>query len=611
MGVRAIFQLATPWTEDEIFDLGYEQTRDVMVFTHLNHPVQRLTRFDHDRWTITDAAFASTSYPPSNASFSVTAVIPNTTGYVNALYEYVLTTIDEATGQESLPTVSKNTHNDLTLKGNANAIAFTPAAGSERTNVYRKGGGAFGYIGTVSYPNGDFVDDNIAPDFSQSYPIHRDPISTTLNYPATVGFWQQRSCFGRTYTKPNGIFTSQAGNLFNMDVTRPVVSSDATVFAVSGRRVNAVLHLVPLKNLIVFTTDAVFSISGGANGAVFGATDIDITPEGYRAASRVRPVVVDDVIFFHTAKGGSIRTLGYQFEADGYKGNDLTVFAPHFFRNVVAVDMNWAEFPDSVMNVVMSDGRIRALTWQSEQDVWGWSLNSTKGAIESTCTVSENGEDVTYFVVRRTIDGVQKRYMEYSASTRWAEVADCCYLDSAKSYAGVPASSFTGMHHLEGETITVLADGAVYTQDITIVNGSFTLPHPASKVTAGLPYESWIRTLPLLPDVQGGSAKGTPATVAGANVRVIRSRGLEIGQGKDLPPGQTDPVSSDQEVAGDIFEAKTRDGEPMGSPTELFTGELWVDINAGDWRDATVVVRQRYPLPMHITGITPEVEVGG
>ena len=609
MGARAIFQLTTPWTENEVFDVGYEQTADVMVFTHLSHARQKLTRFDHDRWTMVDVVDGATVFPPTNLSFTVTGNTPNTgVGYVATVYTYTLTSIDSG-GQESLPTAAKTGTSDLTLKGNSVSLTWTPATGAERTNIYRKGGGAFGYIGTIA--GGTFTDDNIAPDFSQSFPVHRAPLETPFNYPAAVGFWQQRACYGRTLNKPNGIFTSQSGNLFNLDVTQPLVDTDATVFAVSGRRVNAIMHLVPLKDLIVFTTDTIFSISGGSNGRAFGPLTIDIKPEGYRGASRVRPVVVDNIAFYGVAKGSALRTVGYEFQADGYKGNDLTVFAPHFFLHAIMVDMSWAEFPNSVVNVVMSDGAIRALTWQAEQDVWGWSKITTDGRIESVCTVSEGGEDVSYYVVRRAVQGAQKRFVEYSASTLWTDVKDCCYLDSARRYDGPPATSFRGADHLNGVVCTVMADGAVYLNDFVPVAGRFTLPHPASKVVIGRSYESWIRTLPLTPDDREGSTRGEPATIAGAMVKVIRSRGLEIGQGKNLPPGRTEPTNSDEEISGDIFEAKTRDSEPMGTPTELFSGELWVDVNAGDWRDATVVVRQKYPLPMYVTGITAEVVQGG
>lgn len=607
MGVRAIFQLETPWSQDEVFDLGFEQGADTMVFTHLKHRQVRLTRYGHDVWSILYANYLATVVPPS--SVLATGFAPNTgTGYSATTYTYVVTTIDEGTDQESLASaeVTNATATDLTLKGNHVDITWTAVPGAVRYNIYRKGGGAFGFIGTTE--DETFTDDNIAPDFSQSYPVARDPFESQseddLNghKPAVVAFWDQRAVYGRTLNKPNGLFASQQGNLFNFNVARPVQPTDAVTFAVSGRRVNAILHLVPLKNLIVFTTDTVFSISGNsANGGGFSPTDINITPEGYRGANRVRPIVIDDIVMFGTAKGGQLRSLGYQFEADGYRGNDLTIFAAHLFRNVTMADMTWAEYPTSTVSVICSDGQERLLTWQAEQQVWGWSKSKTAGFDESCCTVSEGGEDVVYYITKRTVNGIERRYIEYNASLRWENIEDAVYLDSALVYNGDPETDFGGIEHLEGETINVLADGAVYS-DLVVSNGGFSLPQPASKVIAGLPYEAWIRTLPFGLEQE----KGEPKIVAGATVRVFESRGIEVGVGRDLPPGQTEPNSSDDEIFGLIDEIKTRELEPMGEPTRLFSGELQVDVEGTDWRTADVVVRQRNPLPMTVLGITPE-----
>lgn len=607
MGVSAIFQLETPWSEDEVFDLGFEQGADTMVFTHLHHRQVRLTRYAHDVWSILYANYLATVVPPDTVL--ATGLAPNTaTGYSATTYTYVVTTIDEATDQESLPSdeASNATATDLTLKGNSVEITWIAVPGATRYNVYRKGGGAFGFIGTTDTET--FTDDNIAPDFSQSYPVARDPFesqSTDDNNglkPAVVAFWDQRAIYGRTLNKPNGLFASQTSNLFNFNVARPVQATDAVTFAVSGRRVNAILHLVPLKNLIVLTTDTVFSISGNAaNGGGFSPTDINITPEGYRGANKVRPVVIDDVIMYGTAKGAQLRTLGYQFEADGYRGNDLTVFAPHLFRNVSMTDMTWAEYPTSTVSVLCSDGQERLLTWQAEQQVWGWSKSKTAGFDESCCTVSEGGEDVVYYITRRTVNGTERRYIEYNATIRWEAIEDAVYLDSALVYSGEPETDFGGMGHLEGETINVLADGAVYT-GLAVVNGGFSLPQPASRVVAGLPYEVWIRGLPLGLEQEKGEAK----TIAGATVRVFQTRGVEIGVGRDLPPGQIEPNSSDDEIFGLIDEVKTRGLEPMGQGPELFSGDLAVDTENTDWRTADIVVRQRHPLPMTVLGITPE-----
>lgn len=601
MGARAIFQLSTPWSAEDVKSLGYEQAADVMVLTHLKYFTRRLTRYAHDNWTLETAQYLATIAPPTGEA--VTPSTPNTgTGYTATDYSYALTSIDAVSGQESLNGGGVVATNDLTMKGNYNTITFTKAAAAERTNIYRLGGGSYGFIGTTE--GASFVDDNIAPDFSQSFPLGRDPFAGDGNQPATVAFWQQRAMYGRTLNKPNGIFGSQSANLFNMNVSRPLQASDAVSFAVSGRRVNAVLHLVPLKDLIVFTTDTVFTVKGGSGGDVFGPTSIDIQPENYRAAGRVRPVVVDDIVMFSAAKGCSLRTLGYQFEADGYKGNDLTVFAPHLFRRLTILDIAWAEFPASAVYVVGDDGAVRLLTWQAEQDVWGWSKMTTDGVFESCCTVTENGEDVVYFVVRRTLGGTDHRYVEYTATSEWGDVADAVYLDSARRYDGDPATQFSGAEHLAGLTLPVLADGSV--AEVTVdAEGRFEMPYAVSKLVIGRPYESWIKTLPpVIPEM-----KGEPMTIDSITVKVLRSRGIEIGMGKDLPPGQDEPVTSDDEIAT-IEEVATRELESMGSPTELFSGDLQVDPSAGDWRAASVVVRQRYPLPMHVTGITPGYTVG-
>ena len=605
MGVRAIFQLDTPWTEDEVFELGYEQGADVMVFTHLKHRQVRLTRYDHDVWTILYANYVATVTPPAGAGAAATTPSSGT-GYVATNYVYAVTSVDAATGQESLPASALTATTDLTLKGNFVTISWTANPAAERYNVYRKGGGAFGYIGSTA--DTSFVDDNIAPDFSQSFPVHRDPFGsdnssdTDGNKPAVVTFWQQRAIYARSLNKPNGVWASQSANLFNFNVALPTTASDAITFAVSGRRVNAVLHLIPLKDLLILTTDMIFSVKG-ANGDVLTPSTIDITPENYRGASRVRPLVIDDVALFGTAKGGSIRTLNYEFQADGYRGNDLTVFAPHLFRNVNLVDLAWAEFPTTTVHAVMSDGDVRLLTWMREQEVWGWSKLVTDGEIESCCTVSESGEDRVYYVVKRG----DQRLVEYTASPLWEDVADAVYLDSARTYSGEPKAAFTGLEHLEGRTINVLADGAVHT-GLVVSGGGFTLPYAASKVVAGLPYEAWARTLPL--GTAQPDRKGTGATVGSVALQVVRTRGIEVGLGREPPPGATDPTTSDAEIEGLIDEVKTRDLEPMGEPTRLFSGELVVDLEPGSWQSATVVVRQRHPLPMHVIGITPDYLAG-
>src|SRR5678816_2464573 len=103
-----------------------------MIFTHLRHRQVRLTRYAHDNWTILYASYLATVAPPG--SVLATATAANTgTGYLATTYDYVVTTVDEMTSQESLPSpVTTSGATDLTLKGNYVDIDWIPNTGDLR-----------------------------------------------------------------------------------------------------------------------------------------------------------------------------------------------------------------------------------------------------------------------------------------------------------------------------------------------------------------------------------------------------------------------------------------------------------------------------------------------
>jgi len=613
MGVSAIFELDTPYTEDELFDIGYEQANDVMILTHLNHPPQRLARYGHTVWQLSNAIFGTqVAAPPT---LGVAQTIGQTTDIFPRNYSYRVTAIDPVTGEESLPSpMASIATNDLSLRGNFNTLTIGAVAGVTKYNIYKAYTDSFGWIGTAGTGR-SFIDDNILPQFQNSFPGSANPFTGTTNYPAVVTFFEQRAFYARTLSRPNAFYGSQSSLFFNMNVSSPVQASDAITVGLAARRSNAIMHMVPMKELLVFTTDAVWSVKG--TGGFLAPDSVNITPQGYRGCSRVRPVTIDQVVLFNTSRGATIRTINYAFDIDGYKGNDLTVFCPHLFRRVKVVDMAWAEYPTQTVYVVCDDGKVRALTWQQEQQVWGWSLIETDGQIESVCVISEGGEDVAYFVVKRRV-GITPpavardvRYVERASSYLYDDYRTASYLDSSRSYDGEPAQVFGNLTHLEGCQVVALADGAVIRDrdighPLVVTGGQITLPRPASKVVIGLPYDAWIRTLPIQPP----GSKGKPQTMGNLIVSVVESRGGEYALAKDAPRGTDElAVTSDMEI-DQVFPFKGRPlATPPGQAPKLFTGDLEVDMPSGDWRHPSIIIRQRDPLPIQITSIAPDVVI--
>lgn len=154
-----------------------------------------------------------------------------------------------------------------------------------------------------------------------------------------------------------------------------------------------------------------------------------------------------------------------------------------------------------------------------------------------------------------------------------------------------PVSSVSGLGHLEGKTVAILADGNVHPNRV-VVNGSITLEQPASSIVVGLPYTAQLRSLYL--DLPGEpTVQGKRKAISAVTVRQQDSRGLKVGYDPDA-----------------LVEFKERQAEAMGAPITAFTGDRRVTIPTQFDVAGQVYVEQDYPLPATILALLPEVSVG-
>ena len=664
MSVARIYRTGSPFNGAELSEVDYEQSANVMYLAHLNHAPVKLTRAGHSDWSFADVSFGPTLAAPTGLSASATT--PNTdaansgNGYFPQSASYVVTAVDDVSGQESRASASVSATNDLSLKRNYNSLSWSAVTGATRYRIYKADNTQeYGYIGnTVAVT---FRDDNIGPDYADGPPVGENPFlnveavvtaaiaATTMtvsavasgalaagqivsganvtagttivaqltgtagstgtysvsptqtaasatvtaqragDYPSTVTFFEQRLLWGRTSNHPNAIWGSRSGMFENMDVSRPIKASDALSFALVAGRVNAVNQLVSINNLLALTSDNIFKIEGGQNGYI-SATDFVVRRQNGRGASRLSPLVVDSVCFYQTGIGNGVRTLGYQFQTDSIDSNDVTIFSPQLFRGFNIVSWAYAQEPRSLIWAVRSDGKLLCFTWEQEQQVWGWTICETDGLVESICVISEGSEDRLYLTVRRG----GKLLIERMAAARWATVADACFLDSAVTYQfDTPATVLRNLGHLEGRTVSALADGNVVS-GLVVSGGMVTLPNAASKVTCGLPYSATVETLPLAIQGPQGWTVAKPQTQAKAVLRLIDSRGVKAGP--DI--ANLEPL-------------RARMGEAPGEPNAVKTGlfETWLRPKIND--GARVVVRSDDPLPMTLTGVYLDPSIAG
>jgi len=471
MGVSRLYRAGSPYNAVDLAELDYEQTADTMYLAHLNYPVTKLVRGGHTDWRFGTVSFGPTLAVP--ASLAVEALIPNkddendNAAYFPQIRRYVVTALDDDSGQESRASAEVSVLNDLSLKRNYNLLSWAAVPGAERYRVYAADNqGEFGYIGAATGLT--FTDDNIGPDLTDGPPKGENPFTTANDYPSTVTFHEQRLMLGRTRNKPNGVWGSQSADFENFDTSRPLKADDALSFVAVGQKVNSVNQLVSFTQLLLLTSDGLIKVSGGDDGGGYlTATQIITRKQAGRGSSRLNPLVIDTAVFFKPKVGTSVRTIGYQFNIDGYSSNDIAIYSPHLFRNLDIVSWAYAQDPLSCVWAVRSDGKLLCFTWEAEQEVWGWTICETDGFVEQVCVISEivdagseRTEDRLYLVVRRSHPDGDKRFLERMASPSWEDVADACFLDCAVSYAfDAPTAVLTNLHHLEGRTIRALADG--------------------------------------------------------------------------------------------------------------------------------------------------------
>jgi hypothetical protein len=595
----APYEVASAYAAEDVQDLVFVQEADVLYLCHVNHPVRKLGRLADDNWTLTTVEFKPLIGPPAGTPVVTkpgdTAGKP---GYVATTYRYRVSAVADS-GEESLPSNAGSVVNDLALQGGVNRIAWAAVAGAARYIVYRDDNGIFGYVGGTTGLT--FDDENITPDLSDTPQAGRNPFSGAGNYPRCVTFIEQRLAFAATLNDPQAVWLSQSANYENFGVSSPAKASDAVTFRIRARQVNEIRAMISVRGLLLLTSGSEWIVTGGSAADAISPSAIKLDNQGYRGAARVQPIVVGNTVLFAQRLGGVVRDFSYDYTQDSYVGKDLTILARHLFKGREIAAWDYAQAPDSVVWVVLDDGALVSLTYMKEQDVWAWTRHESGAgaAFEDVTVIEEDGEDVPYFIVRRTIGGQQRRYIERLHSRAFDDVRDAFFVDCGLTYAGPPATTISGLSHLEGETLVALADGNVV-RNLTVTDGAVRLQNAASKIHIGLPVTAAIETLDLdVGQVQGlGTVQGRSKSVSEVTFRVENTRGIFTGPEDGSRDG------------GTLVEYKQRRNENWDEAIGLYTGDLTV-TPYWDWGTSGAMwVKQFDPLPMTILSIMPDVTLG-
>ena len=341
--------------------------------------------------------------------------------------------------------------------GAPHVVAWTSPGGDiSEYNIYKEVNGVYGQIGIAQGTS--FDDINITPNTTFTPPSSRNPFIGTDNYPSTVTYIQQRLAFANTNNNTEKVYLSRTANFKNLTKSSPLQSDDAITFTMAGRQVNEVKALLDLGRLVILSSGGEWSAEG--DNGVLTPTSINTKQYSYNGSGDLQPITIDGAAIYQQARGSIIRDLGYDFQIDGYKGNDLTIFSAHLFDKFTLVDWAYQQIPHSILWTVRSDGALLGMTFVKNQEVRAWHRHDTKGGtFENVVVVPEGNEDVLYVTVRRTINGKVVRFIEKMTTRQITNIVNNKFMDSHLSYDG---------RNTAATTMTLSGSGWTYTDPLTL-----------------------------------------------------------------------------------------------------------------------------------------------
>lgn len=594
----AVYEISTPYAQAELFDgdgrclIKTAQSADVLYLCHPDYPPHTLSRSGHTNWSLEQLSFRDGPYLSTNT----TAV--------------------------TLTSSSGTVGSGRTLTSSGDIFASTDVG----RVVRKKNGGGWGWGVITGFNSASQVTWEIksAVAASASTEWRLGVWSGTTGFPTCVTFFQDRLYLAGARLYPQRLDGSVSGDYTNF---APSKSSDGTVedshavaFTLNANNVNVIRWMIDdEKGLVVGSVGGEWLVSPSSLGEALTPSNIQARRSTTRGSANVQPVQASDAILFVQRAGRKLRELAYVFEADGFRSPDMTLLAEHISEGGI-IALAYQQEPDSVVWAVRGDGVLLGMTYEREQDVIGWHRHIIGGSgnqersvpakVESIAVIPspDGSRDELWAVIQRWVGEEVRRYVEFMEApfaapergamqttdayreTILARQADAFFVDSGLTYNGSSTSVISGLEHLEGETVQVLADGAVH-PDQRVEAGEIQLAVPASVAQVGLGYRSLVETARLEAGAADGTAQGKTKRIHRVVVRLHQTLGALFGPS----PDQLDRLEF--RGAADL----------MDRPPPLFDGDKVVDWPGDYETEGRMTLVQDQPLPLTLLAIFPQV----
>lgn len=565
------YQVTTTYSITDLKTLKFAQSADTLYLVHPSYAPRKLTRTGHTSWTLSTITFVDGPYYDENL------VTPNTAKST------ITITPSAATGA-------------CTLTASSALWVSTDVGRIVRT----KEGSTWGYATITGYTSTTVVNATVVDTLTNTTAKSVWRLGAwgdTPGYPSCVTIFEQRLCFAATSTEPSRVWLSTTGSYEDYSPSATggtVAESDAVTYQLGSNRVNKIQWMSGSRQLFLGTAGEEF-VFQGSNYSAVSATNPPLVRSGTTEGSaNLPPVRIGNRVLFIQRSLRELRELTYNDTEDSLITEEVSLIAEHFIRKPrYLITMAYQNKPNRTIWAVRDDGQLLAFCNYFIEKVRAWALmgsTASSGLYKWVAVIPSVDllDDQAWFIMRRTINGVNKYFVEMQNQ----DTSVHCGL----TYSGAAVDTVSGLDHLNGETVSIVGDGAVYDTQV-VARGSVNLAYgtstgpAASSIYVGLkitPNPSLTTLEPVIKD-QIGTGRYRRKHWASIAVELEDTLGLTIN-GKTQVQYRTP-------------------ADPMDSVEPSFTGAKQI-ANLGWSRDGSISMEQTLPLPATILGYSGDLDVG-
>jgi|694.fasta_scaffold82386_4 hypothetical protein len=582
------YEIATPYTTADLQDLSFTQSADVLYIAHRNYKPRKLSRLGPTNWTLTAITFSDGPYGPINTT-TTTLTPSGTTGSVTI-------TASSTTGINGGTGFSANDVGRLiriligSTWGAAIITAFTSST-------------------VVTATTGGFTTATASAVWRLGSWYGAEGSSATARYPGAVTFNQDRLTFASTWTEPNRIDASNSGDYENFSPTKVdgvVVDSNALAFSLNSSKVNAINWLVSDEwGLLAGTASSEWVVAASTTQVALTPTNVNAKQITNYGGTNVPPVRIGKSTLFVQRTKRKVREMTYQFTLGTFQAPDISLVSEHLTKSGIK-QMAVQLAPHATVWLVTNDGVLVGIIYDKDQDVVGWHRHQLGGfsnagqtlppVVESVAVIPNTNvdRDDLWVVVQRTINGSTVRTVELMQKF-WEDgdtLPDAYFVDCGATYSGAATNTITGLTWLVGQTVSVLADGAVHPNCLVSAGGAITLQRNVTKAQIGLGYNSTGKTMRIEAGGADGPAQGKLKRIHRSIFRFFQSVGLNV-----------------QATNGSSYPQPWRtSADLMDNPVALYTGDKRWSWEGSYELEGQVSWTQSDPLPSNVLMVSAQLD---